>query len=551
MVGSNSLYHWYEYDVAGRTHKVFSNTTNSKPGTADITTLYTPAGGVASETFFGNPAQPYTYDIRGRLVRMGDVNSATHPFSAELSYAGNGRITLAEMRNNASPATYDRYRYSYGYDASNQLTSADYSFWVPGSGWQTSANYDIPAITYNKSGNIITLKRRNQSGSLSDDATYYLQSGKNRIQYIIDNGGGGGIDNVWYEYDDNGNLDFIENFDLSSFHELTYDPSNRLIRTEELTTSDITDYRISASGWRYWSKDGTANAIYSPRDGSSPLGEFSVGSFPFTWTLRRPDGSVYGRKGYSSNKEFFWTDHLGSVRVRTSNSGSMLEAHDYYPFGLDMPGRSSAGLPMRQGFTGYWRDREGGLDLYYSGARMYSPGTGRFFGVDPLAEEFATWSPFVYVFNNPVSLIDPFGLCPTGSKVGDTSDGSACITESLPEITVTASRYVENNSSNSPWLYAATIAMVEPTPVGEAIVVTAFGLYITYEFASKIFFAKDAPNFKGGKQNTRDQGLSGYPKVFQRWFHRLWKQKGDPDSTPKKIKEAYEEWKRLGKPTGD
>jgi hypothetical protein len=139
----------------------------------------------------------------------------------------------------------------------------------------------------------------------------------------------------------------------------TYDPTNRLIRVQELGYSDVTDYRISASGWRYWSKAGTANAIYSPRDGSAPLGEFTVGSFPFTWTLRRPDGSVYGRKGYSSNNEFFWTDPLGSIRVRTSNSGSLLEAHDYYPFGLDMPGRSSTGTPVRQGFTGYWRDPDG------------------------------------------------------------------------------------------------------------------------------------------------------------------------------------------------
>ncbi len=340
---------------------------------------------------------------------MGDVNSATHPFSAELSYAGNGRITQAEMRNNASPATYKRYRYAYGYDASNQLTSADYSFWVPGSGWQTSSNYDIPAITYNKSGNIITLKRRNQSGSLSDDATYYLQSGKNRIQYILDNGGGGAIDNIWYDHDVNGNLIFTENFDSGQLHELTYDPSNRLVRVQELGYSDVTDYRISASGWRYWSKAGTANATYSPRDGSSPLGEFTVGSYPFTWTLRRPDGSVYGRKAYNNSSEFFWTDPLGSVRVRTSNSGSLLEAHDYYPFGLDMPGRSSTGTPVRQGFTGYWRDSESSLNLYYSGARMYSPGTGRFFGVDPLAEEFATWSPYVYTFNNPVNWRDPDG----------------------------------------------------------------------------------------------------------------------------------------------
>lgn len=35
--------------------------------------------------------------------------------------------------------------------------------------------------------------------------------------------------------------------------------------------------------------------------------------------------------------------------------------------------------------------------------------TGRFFGVDPLAEDFATWSPYVYAFNNPVNWRDPDG----------------------------------------------------------------------------------------------------------------------------------------------
>lgn len=114
------------------------------------------------------------------------------------------------------------------------------------------------------------------------------------------------------------------------------------------------------------------------------------------------------------------TNHLGSVRVRTSNSGSLLEANDYYPGacpesdeigrrGVDMPGRSSTGTPVRQGFTGYWRDGESGLGLYYSGARMYSPGTGRFFGVDPLAEDFATWSPYVYSMNSPMIYVDPDG----------------------------------------------------------------------------------------------------------------------------------------------
>lgn len=81
----------------------------------------------------------------------------------------------------------------------------------------------------------------------------------------------------------------------------------------------------------------------------------------------------------------------------------------YYPLGLDMSGRSSTGTPVLQGFTGYWRDTESSLNMYYSGARMYGPGTGRFFGVDPLAEEFATWSTYVYSMNSPMVYVDPDG----------------------------------------------------------------------------------------------------------------------------------------------
>lgn len=36
---------------------------------------------------------------------------------------------------------------------------------------------------------------------------------------------------------------------------------------------------------------------------------------------------------------------------------------------------------------------------------------------------------------------------------------------------------------------------------------------------------------------------------FQKWFHRCWKEKGDPDADKAEIEEAYKEWVKRGSPT--
>ncbi|MCD6165521.1 L,D-transpeptidase family protein, partial [bacterium] len=48
-------------------------------------------------------------------------------------------------------------------------------------------------------------------------------------------------------------------------------------------------------------------------------------------------------------------------------------------------------------------------DFYYFGARYYDPEVGRFISPDPLAEKLPSWSPYVYVSDNPLKYIDPTG----------------------------------------------------------------------------------------------------------------------------------------------
>ena len=60
------------------------------------------------------------------------------------------------------------------------------------------------------------------------------------------------------------------------------------------------------------------------------------------------------------------------------------------------------------------KENQEDFDLNYLdyGARWYHPGVGRFLGVDPLAADFASWSPYNYVLGNPIMLIDPDGRAP-------------------------------------------------------------------------------------------------------------------------------------------
>ncbi|MGF1670151.1 MAG: RHS repeat domain-containing protein, partial [Balneolaceae bacterium] len=134
-------------------------------------------------------------------------------------------------------------------------------------------------------------------------------------------------------------------------------------------------------------------------------------------------------------RQYYLTDHLGSVRVTVNEQGDPVGWDDYYPFGLQMPGRTqNASNPNDDvKFTGHLLNQDGDLGFYYMIFRNYDPVIGRFMSPDPMQEY---GSAYVYVGNNPIRWIDEFGLM-SNDTLRVLPSGAADGGE-LPEIEVTA-----------------------------------------------------------------------------------------------------------------
>jgi len=104
---------------------------------------------------------------------------------------------------------------------------------------------------------------------------------------------------------------------------------------------------------------------------------------------------------------YYITDHLGSTRVITDNSGSVVERDDYYPFGGKHANSGYAQLTVnKQKFNGKELQTTGNTGFLDYGARMYDDVIGRWGVVDPMAEKKPWLSAYHFTSNNPINSID-------------------------------------------------------------------------------------------------------------------------------------------------
>jgi len=114
----------------------------------------------------------------------------------------------------------------------------------------------------------------------------------------------------------------------------------------------------------------------------------------------------------ADNKHYYSHDGLGSIIAIYDASGNYVNVYMYDEFGNFL--RKTESVVNSYYYTGQELDRWSGL--YNLRNRYYSPGIGRFTQLDPIVdllgiENMQELNGYAYVANNPMILIDPFGLC--------------------------------------------------------------------------------------------------------------------------------------------
>jgi RHS repeat-associated protein len=103
---------------------------------------------------------------------------------------------------------------------------------------------------------------------------------------------------------------------------------------------------------------------------------------------------------------FYHADGLGSMTELTDGSGTVVQRYSYEAFGALLASRGTVTQP----YTFIARELDPETGLYHYRARTYDPTTGRFLQEDPVGFEGGDYNLYRYVLNDPVNLVDPFGL---------------------------------------------------------------------------------------------------------------------------------------------
>jgi RHS repeat-associated protein len=131
--------------------------------------------------------------------------------------------------------------------------------------------------------------------------------------------------------------------------------------------------------------------------------------------ILNPEGYATKLGSYNGDNyvyNYYLKDRLGNNRIVAEINPAtpkIIQATDYYPFGMPYPNSGKASERQPYKFGGKEYDEMHGLDWYDFHARNYFAIFPHFLTPDPLCEKYYWISPYAYCANNSIKYIDPNG----------------------------------------------------------------------------------------------------------------------------------------------
>jgi RHS repeat-associated protein len=299
---------------------------------------------------------------------------------------------------------------SHGVNTSNAVLYADTTFASTNQSW-SSGNNTFTAIAKDASGRIstssLTVKIESTNSYaydlngnlLSDGTRYFAYDDENQLISVT-------VSNAWQS-------------------QFVYDGKMRR-RIER-------DYNWSGSSWT------ETNEIHYLYDGNVVIQERDINNLPKVTYTRGNDlsGTLQGAGGIggllarsdntqmiigsSSAHAFYHADGNGNVTMLINNSQSIVAKYLYDPFGNTLALSGSLASANTYRFSSKeWNDNAG---LYYYLYRFYDPNLQRWPNRDPI-NEVGGLNLYEFIGNQPIAVVDLFGLCPVTQNCQDDYDAA-------------------------------------------------------------------------------------------------------------------------------
>ena len=387
----------YTRDAADR----LTGLTDSKGGSYTFT--FDNADRITSRQFTGNGAQArldYIYNDRNEvteLKRYSDTAGTQFIGNTVYTYDDAGRLTNI-ANNDSLGAAIDVFGYTF--DAADRLTQ------------ETATLGPTRNYTYDAVDQVTSDGTNNYSFDLNGNRTMagYQTGAGNRLT----------SDGTWnYAYDDEGNLATKTNIVSGQLWTSFYDHNNHLTKVERKPSApsavdlrvefkyDVLGNRIQKSVDADGDGPGAATIQKFAYAGADAWGDLdNAGALVTRRLYLDAVDQLFARVGSGGSVDWYFTDHLNSVRDVWNPTGGVLDHLDYDAFGK-ITAETNPAQGDRYVFTGRERDTE--INLRYYRDRYYDQDIGRFTSADRSGFAAGDANLYRYVSNHPTNATDPSG----------------------------------------------------------------------------------------------------------------------------------------------